>query len=111
MKDFKSEVSKSKMLKDDLVSFLFCNLFFLLHLIFGRLQKVLILFQWCSVAVLSCCERLPLDCVFCQSCAQAVHIFDSLLKADGTSKLQEAANNLVSDTNSSCSICVLKIND
>jgi Ulp1 family protease len=39
------------------------------------------------------------------------HIFDSLLKADGTSKLQEAANNLVSDTNSSCSICVLKIND
>ncbi|KAM0857854.1 hypothetical protein ACQ4PT_048216 [Festuca glaucescens] len=63
MKDFKSAVSKSKMLKDDLLYF-----------------PVVKDYHWivCSVNLVH----------------KQYHIFDSLLKADGTSKLQEAANNL-----------------
>ncbi|KAM0921496.1 hypothetical protein ACQ4PT_006788 [Festuca glaucescens] len=63
MKDFKSAVSKSKMLKDDLIYF-----------------PVVKDYHWivCSVNLVH----------------KQYHIFDSLLKADGTSKLQEAANNL-----------------
>ncbi|KAM0859750.1 hypothetical protein ACQ4PT_046984 [Festuca glaucescens] len=63
MKDFKSAVSKSKMLKDDLLYF-----------------PVVKYYHWivCSINLVH----------------KQYHIFDSLLKADGTSKLQEAANNL-----------------
>ncbi|KAM0908893.1 hypothetical protein ACQ4PT_015163 [Festuca glaucescens] len=67
MKYLKSVVSKSKMLKDDLVSYL---------LYFPIVKD----YHWivCSINLVH----------------KQYHIFDSLLKADGSSKLQEAANNL-----------------